>query len=792
MAIMTLHIRSLIYSILLTICLLLISVNLYAQQAKCSVNGRVTDENNVNVAYASVAIYKGSTPIAGVITDNEGRFTLKINQSKEDYQLVIEFIGYTKYSQQIKPDKNNISLGTIILKEDAIMLEGASVSAKEISQKSSVEHTTINASANLASSKGTAIDILRSASSVSISNNEISIRGNSNILVLMDGVPTTATDLSTIPAGNIKSIEVITNPDASHDASGTGGIINIVSKKTSIEGLSGIVAANYGFNHFVTANAAISYNKPKASYRFSYNTKYEDDVVNSSLQRKIKSDGYEINQQMQATRYVYNNNIGLGADFRINPRNRLSLDAKCIIPRLNVRQDLCNSIIEDAISSEESRHNDVTWNRENIEGSIAYTHIINPEVSDISILGSISKIWGHRPSKYYVEGQKTNYSNSGGSPFITALQADYKHKFKAGMLAAGAKLTYRRNNIYHRFYELNGDQEIYSEDLSNDLIHTETVPAAYVMFSSKIGKKFTYKAGLRGELSTVTLNSQHNTVDMSKNSFFLAPTLSGTYKLSKEQELSVALSRRVGRPAYPQLNPYMSMVDANTFEQGNMHLNPEQATKLDLSYNLSKGKYNLFVNGYINHTQDFISQITMIDESRLITTYVNAAYDLKSGIDISFRMNPAKWFNLSFAANTYYSVTDGEFNGAEISNRGLTNNSNITIDFLPWKGGDIQCQYFVTTPQYFPQLTTALTHQMNLGLKQKFMKGKMTASLLLTDVFKTAKWEVSSHNNIFDLTNISRNKSHMLWIGISYNFNSFKQKGGQKADNDRSLIKLGL
>ena len=82
---------------------------------------------------------------------------------------------------------------------------------------------------------------------------------------------------------------------------------------------------------------------------------------------------------------------------------------------------------------------------------------------------------------------------------------------------------------------------------------------------------------------------------------------------------------------------------------------------------------------------------------------------------------------------------------------------------------------------------------MNLGFKQKLMKGSMTVSVLLTDVFKTAKWEVSSHNNIFDLTNISHNKSRMLWLGISYNFNSFKQKGGQKkADNDRSLIKLGI
>ena len=339
---------------------------------------------------------------------------------------------------------------------------------------------------------------------------------------------------------------------------------------------------------------------------------------------------------------------------------------------------------------------------------------------------------------------------------------------------------------------MNGEEEIYSEDLSNDLLHTETVPAAYAMFSSRIGRKFTYKAGLRGEMGIVTLNSQHETVDMSKNSFFLAPTLSRTYKLSKEQEFSFALSRRTGRPAYPQLNPYMSMVDANTFEQGNMHLNPEQSTKLDLSYNLSKGKSNLFVNVYVNHTKDFISQITMIDDTRLITTYVNAAYDLKSGADITFRMNPVRWFNLSVAANTYYSVTDGEFNGAVIANKGLTNNSNVMLDFLPWKGGDIQCQYFVTTPQYFPQLTTALTHQMNLGLRQKFMKGKMTVSLLLTDIFKTAKWEVSSHNNIFDLTNISFNKSRMLWLGVSYNFNSFKQKGGQKADNDRSLIKLGL
>lgn len=774
--------------------IVLLSLSFYsaAQQSKCTISGRISDEQNVPVAYASVAVYDDAEPITGTISDNNGKFVLKIPAGNKEIKLAVEFIGYARYTCNLIPDKSNIDLGLIKLKDDSIALEGAAVTAKEVTHKSTVEHTTINAAANMVSDKGTAIDILRSASAVTISNDEISIRGNSNILVLMDGVPTTASDLSTIPASNIKSIEVITNPDASHDASGTGGIINIVSKKISLEGFSGLVSANYGFNHFVTANAAISYNRPKASYRFSYNTKYEDDVVNTTLQRYVKESGYDVMQKMQATRYTYNNNIAFGAEFRINPRNRFGVDVKCILPRINILQDLSNRSILNAETSEESRYNDVTWNRENIEGSVSYTHILKPEVSDLKIIGSVSKIWGHRPSYYYAEGEMVNRSNSGGSPFISSLQLDYKYKFKVGTLSAGAKYTYRRNDIYHQFYESGNGEWIYSEPLSNDLIHTESVPAAYVMFASKPGKKFTYKAGLRGEASTVSLTSSHDDVDQLNHSFFIAPSVSGTYKITDKDDLSFALSRRIGRPTYPQLNPYMSMVDAMTYEQGNMYLRPERSSKLDLSYNRKSKLFSLFVNGYLSRTKDYISQITMIDAGRLITTYVNADMDLKSGVDVSIRMNPVRWFNVSLSANTYYVCTEGEFNGAEISNNGVTNNSNIMMDFLPWKGGSIQCQYFITTPQYFPQLTTALTHQMNIGIKHRLMKGAMTVSALLTDVFKTAKWEVSSINNIFDLTNISRNKSRMLWLGVSYNFNSFKQKSQQKKDADRSLIRLGL
>ena len=785
----------------LILCLLFIfNLNVFAQNNVSSIKGKVIGENEEPIPYASVAVYDSEKLVTGAITNDKGIFTLKVEQSENEILLAIEFVGYIKEEIKLIPDKSKIDIGNIVLKENVVMLEDVVVSSTAVSHKSTVEHTTINASANIASSKGSALDILSTSSSVSIQNDEISIRGNKNILVLMDGIPTTVTDLSSIPAANIKNIDIITNPDASYDSEGTGGIINIITKKENAKGFSGVAAANYGFNHFVTANAAFSYNNKKASYRFSYNTKYEDDIINSSLNRFMKQSGDIIDQQMISNRYTFNNNVNLGADFRLNKKNTLTLDLKYMSPRLNVKQDLHNIIESNDVINEENRHNDVTWNRDNIEGVVMFRHVIKPEVSDISFRGSVSKIWGRRPSYYYVGDELLNYSNSGGSPFISNFQTDFKRKVSKGTLSAGAKLTYRSNDIYHEFFSMENEEWIYSESFSNDLFHTELIPAAYVMFASKNIGKFSYKAGLRGEYSIVTLNSKHENLDTSDDDIFIAPSLSGTYKISEKQDLSLAFSRRIGRPTYPQLNPYMSMVDAMTYEQGNMYLHPEKSSKFDLSYNVKGEKFNLFADAYFNYTTDYISQITRVVDSLLITTYINAAYDMKSGLDISLKIFPVKWMTATLSANTFYVKTSGQFKKANydynvinIDNEGWSNNSNILIDILPSKTTDIQIQYFIMTPQYYPQLTTSFTHKMNVGVKQKLLKGAMTLSLLVTDVFDTYTWEVHSFNSVYDLTNTSRQKSRMLWLGISYNFNSYKQKKSDKSgETDRGLIKFGL
>ena len=786
--------------LLLSFILLILNINIFAQNNISLIKGKVTDENDLTLPYVSVAVYQDNRIITGSITNDDGVFTLKVQQSDKEICLTFDFVGYVKEEMRLIPDKATFDIGDIILKENVVMLDDVVVSSTAVSHKSTVEHTTINASANMASSKGSALDILSTSSSVSIQNEEISIRGNKNILVLMDGIPTTITDLSTIPAANIKSIDVITNPDASYDSEGTGGIINIIMKKENAKGFSGAAAANYGFNHFVTGNAAFSYNGRNTSYRFNYNTKYEDDVINSSLYRFMKESGNIIKQQMISDRYTFNNNVSLGADFRINKKNTLTLDFRYMSPKLNVKQNLHNIIEISDVVEEENRHNDVTWNRDNIEAVIMFRHIIKPDVSDISFRGSVSKIWGRRPSYYHVGDILQNYSNSGGSPFITNFQADYKQKLDKGSLSAGLKITYRSNDIYHDFYSWENGEWIYSQSFSNDLLHTEMIPAAYIMFSSKNIGKFSFKAGLRGEYSIVSLDSRHENIKSEDDDIFVAPSLSGTYKLSDKQDLSLAFSRRIGRPTYPQLNPYMSMIDAMTYEQGNMYLHPEKTSKLDLTYNVKGERFNIFADAYLNYTTDYISQITKVVDGLLLTTYINSAYDIKSGFDVSIKVFPSKWMTATLSSNTFYVKTCGQlkeseydFNIIDIDNEGWSNSSNIMLDFIPRKTTSLQVQYFIMTPQYYPQLTTSFTHKMNVGVKQKLLKGALTLSMLVTDVFDTYKWEVHSFNRIYDLTNTSKQKSRMLWIGISYNFNSYKQNKAEKSgDSERNLIKFGL
>ncbi len=764
---------------------ILLMADALAAFAQNGLRGRVVEADGTPVIYAAVMLESGKKMVAGAMTGEDGAFLLNGKFSGE-YLLKVSSIGYKDLKREIKcPGKGMMDLGEIIMVYDKTVLMESVVVAGETPKSVSVEKTRINTASSAAAATGSVLEVIRGASAVSVDGNGgISIRGNSNVLILLDGIPTTLGGLESIPAANVQSIEIVTSPDVKYDSEGTGGIVNIISRKQSANMFAAMAAFNYGFNGFLNGNLALNYNKGRWGVRFTYNGKYEKDLIESELHRQIVSTGARVDQLINATKRTSGHNAGLNIQYKATSKDILSADFKVALPRMNNFQDFNGT-----------RQTDITFNRENFEGGFGYKHLFDPGNKELSVNASVSSITGHRPSYYYEGGKMVQKSKSGGHPFIAALQSDYMTMLGCGKFETGAKMTYRQNNIDHKMFEWDDAAQdwVLSDPLSNDLTHREYIPAAYSMYSGKFSDAFSYKAGVRFEYSYVTLHSEKEKLDDHSDCWFLSPSLSVKWRVAPRWSLSAALTRRISRPTYPQLNPYINLIDKQTYETGNMRLQPEKANKLDAGYSYT-GKY-LTANGnaYVTYTTDYINQVAYLDNDILVTTYINADSDLKTGFDQNIRYSPVRWLTVDLASNTFYTASRGSFKGADIRNKGWTNNSNAGLTIRPSSSTEIQAQYFVTTPQYFPQFTTRTIHFGNIGVKQYFLKNSLTVSALLTDVFNTRRWDVYSDNSVFTLVNNSKNRSRIFWLGITWNFHSFKPaKGGQKPqEEDRSVIRIG-
>ena len=784
------------HPLFLAVILLVLSLSAFAQQNTCKVIGKVINEDNFAMPYVSVYASMQDSVVSGSLTDQNGQFALKVPKSPKAYTLTVIYMGYKPKHLDFMADKSEVAMGNIPMEATSQVLDEVNVSAHE-SERTVVtaEHRTIAPTDATTMMTGTVADLLRQQSSVTVDpDGNVSIRGNGNVLLLLDGVPTNLGSINAIPSSNVASIDIITNPNASYDAEGTGGIINIVTKKDGKKGLSGMAAVNYGFNHFTNGSLALNYTRNKFALRFNYQVKYEDDINDGYLYRYYRTTGDSLSQQIHALRTVFNNNISLGVTIKPNMRNKIDADFRLILPRLNTVQDLSNDWFHNGILTHENRRSDVTWNRENLDGTLAYWHAIRPGKLTFSVKANVSKIWGHRPSYYFLEGDSVSKSVSGGSPLLTSAQTDWKFIEKYGFWDAGVKFSYRQNDIYHNFFVRDSLGWDYSHQFSNDLLHREYVPAAYVQFTSTEWRDcFTWSAGLRAEYSRTHLQSEKELLDEWSQHFFLGPSLSFKYKISKKHSLSFAYSRRITRPTYPQLNPYMSMIDPHNFEQGNMHLQPETADNAELLYQFKVPKWAVNVGVYGNYIHNYITQVARFEGDILLMTYINATSQTKAGLDLSVKADPWKWMAATLGTNTYYLRSVGNIDEWDISNSGWVNNSNLRFDFRPIKGMNINLQYFLNTPQYYPQFTTRLSHYLNIGISQKFLKGTLTVSAQLTDVFNTRKWEIFSDNQYYQLDNMLHGKSRMFWLGVSYNFNAYKKAGAGKVEGeDRSKIRTGV
>ncbi|MBQ6157306.1 MAG: carboxypeptidase-like regulatory domain-containing protein [Bacteroidales bacterium] len=244
------------HPLFLAVILLILSFSAFSQHTPCKVTGKVVDEKNFEMPYVSVYASQHDSVVAGTLTDQNGQFSLKVPRSPKTYTLTVIYMGFKPKHLDFTADKGEVALGNIPMEATSQALEEVNISARDGGRTVvTAEHTTIMPTDATTMMTGTVADLLRQQSSVTVDpDGNVSIRGNGNVLLLLDGVPTNLGSINAIPSSNVASIDIITNPNASYDAEGTGGIINIVTKKDGKKGLSGMAAVNYGFNHFTNGS----------------------------------------------------------------------------------------------------------------------------------------------------------------------------------------------------------------------------------------------------------------------------------------------------------------------------------------------------------------------------------------------------------------------------------------------------------------------------------------------------------------------------------------------------------
>ncbi len=769
-----------------------------------SISGKLLDETSKEpIEYASVVLYSlpDTTMITGVITTPDGTFAFdKIPQG--NYLIKTSFVGYETLVKTVELKNAPLQLSEpLYILPAAYTMDEVVVTGTRSEKQITIEKTQVNVAQSMSQVSGNVADILKNQSGVNMdTEGNIYLRGNKNILVLIDGVPTTATTLSTIPSSNVDNIEIITNPDVKYDAEGTGGIINIITKRQlNTQGISGHVMLNYGIYDKINGALNLQFRKGIWGIDLTYNGRYENNKINSDLSRELHTQNTLLEQQIAAKQINSTHNAQILISATPTKTDLFTLNIKTMFPKLVNQQNIFGTQIHNNTNTTTfNRRNEITFTRKVIDAAFSYKKTFEKSRHELSLDAAFSRTNGDRPAQYFIDNILVRKAVGGGAPTNAALQVDYlKAVSKNGKIESGLKGFIRGNHFKYDFYNLETPTNQWIADLefSNDLEHREHIYSAYLMYSDSLAKKLFFKIGARLEYSTSKLLQKSINEKIDKQFWHPFPYLQLKYNINQSQNLALTFNRRITRPTYPQLNPIINVIGHTLYETGNKDLNPETADKVEINYSLIKQKLQLRTGVFFSTTKDYITQITLLSPpENLILTYVNGKRDNKVGTNIDLNYTINKYISLNPVFSLFYNQTTGQYNEIDLGTNGLAWTGSFKIAVKPEKQTEIQMFFNYNSPITLPQFKLGQIFYMDMSVKRTFLKNRLTTSLTVTDIFNTSKWEIQSDNNIYNLKNHSKNQTRILWIGLAYNFNAYKPDNRQQrssGENDTNIIKLG-
>lgn len=767
------------------------------------VKGIVIDANgSAPVEFATVALYAepAHTLYSGGITNESGEFVIK-NVSSGSYSLEIAYVGYITTSKEVTVSDALVNLGKIRIKQDVKQLAVVNVVADRASVDYKIDKKVVNVGQQLNALSGSAIDVLENVPSMKVDiDGNVSMRGSTSFTVLIDGRPTPleASDaLRQIPASSIENIEIITNPSAKYEPDGASGVLNIITKKNSLNGFSGIYNLFIGVPKRMGGDFILDYRTGKWHFFGGVNGRINESESESDRMRYVETDNVRNYTISTGKSHRVNNGWGLngGADYQLTETSVLGFNFRYG----NHTNDNDNKMDYQVFSLPGTDTVFYTSNGNSSHGGnfnslgLYYSKKFDGEEHTLDVQVNLNGRDNDEESEnnmidtkgniYY--GQKNNQTGPGNG---YRFKIDYVRPVSdVSKLSIGAqgRINPSDDKYAVSMYDTIKNEYVYQDEYSYETKYLRQTYSVYAMFASQLGK-FGYQGGVRGEYTyqDLELSGDNGKYHYAEPTFF--PTIHLSYEMPADQQVMLSYTRRINRARPWQLQPYLTWQDAYNVRRGNPDLEPEYVNSVDFGYQKKFGDNFIALDAYYRLTENKIERIQTIFEGYndvILNTTRNVGSDYATGAEITFNYSPIIWYQLNIMGDVYDYKKEGVYDGVDFSQHSFnwnvrvnnvlkfTNNSRMQVDFN-YRSKSVTSQGYNK-----PFFST------NVAYKHELFDRKLTATVQARNVLNTIKRESVTDGPGFHSTNVFKPQWPSISIMLSYKMNNYKVRDDEEQDN---------
>ncbi|NWJ51066.1 MAG: TonB-dependent receptor [Bacteroidetes bacterium] len=796
-----------------------------ANRATGKISGRIVDAQTGDpIQYTTIRLFTQDQNklVNGVIADSKGLFKLT-NVPDGKYKVVFDFLGYQKIEKlNVVLNKNNrsVAFDDIKLASSQTTLQGVTITAKKQLIENKIDKMVYNTEKDVSSLTGVATDVLKKVPQIAVDiDGNVELQGNSNIRFLIDGKPSVLfgsniTDvLQSIPASQIQNIEIITSPGAKYDAEGTGGIINIILKKNKAIGFNGNLSlstgtrlengslnlsmrhGNFGLHGFFSGNAQLL-----STTLSNMDRKSEDATTTSRLLQNGSND---------FTRDGYQS--GIGMDWDLTPRDNISATVNYnYFENTSTGSANRQTLLHDDVGIQLSDINDQIFtsnkfHQYSYEWGLNYKRKFKKEGQDFEILFNSSD--GNKYS-YYDQTQNHlmpmtiyngSYARNPGLQNETNLEVNYVQPLgKDVVLETGAKMTHDKINSTSDVYLLNtttGDYE-YSTTQSSLVHYNRNVYAGYLSISFKLFKALDIKTGLRDEYSEANADFLHTGLINLKPLNSVVPSIVFSRTFEDHQNIKLSYSRRIQRPDYRDMNPFIDASDPKNISTGNQNLRPEIGDKLELSYSTSfNNGSNINATLFYRGNKDDIQSYTQFYPTYKIgdSTYTNVAISTRENIGREdnygvnlFASYPIKdklelRTNISFFDRYIHT---GLPSGGDI--HGINYRANLNASYQVSSNMIVEAMGNFNSSRLNAQGKMPSFTYYNVAFRKQFLKKKASFALTANNFFdKYVNMKTNLTGTNFTIVNYRQMPFRSFGFNFTYKFGKMEFKNEHKTEDNQ-------